>query len=157
MSAMSTASAARQLYSFISIPCVNVYLTGLNNNMTTSIENPIETKGTHGGARPGSGRKKGGKNHISIHDLLTSLETKTGGQKYEDLLVDDFISARNDGNKEMILKYHHLILNKVMNNLARIEVTDSEDAIVAKQLAFAEALSKLTGISQEIDTSTQAD
>jgi len=116
--------------------------------MTDSIEQPIEKK-SWGGARPGAGRKKGGKNAISIHDLLSSLETKTGGQKYEDLLVDDFISARNEGNKDMVLKYHHLILNKVMNSLAKIEVEDSEDAILAKQAAFAEALAKFTGVNPE--------
>jgi hypothetical protein len=33
-----------------------------------------------------------------------------------------------------------------MNSLAKIEVTDSADAVEAKKLAFAEALSKLTGI-----------
>jgi len=115
--------------------------------MNDSIETPeIEKKGQHGGARPGAGRKKGGKNHISIADLLTSLETKTGGQKYEDLLVDDFISARNDGNRDTILKYHNLILNKVMNSLTKIEVEDSADAVEAKKIAFAEALSKLAGI-----------
>jgi hypothetical protein len=38
-----------------------------------------------------------------------------------------------------------------MNTLAKIEVTDSEDAIQAKQLAFAEALSKLTGIKTQTD------
>jgi len=32
--------------------------------------------------------------------------------------------------------------------LAKIEVTDSADAIQTKQLAFAEALSKLTGVKQ---------
>jgi hypothetical protein len=36
-----------------------------------------------------------------------------------------------------------------MNNLAKIEVTDSKDAIEAKQAAFAEALAKLTGIKEE--------
>lgn len=119
--------------------------------MTTSIETPIETKGTHGGARPGAGRKKGSKNAISIHDLLSTLEIKTGGQKYEDLLVDDFITARNEGNKDMILKYHHLILNKVMNSLAKIEVEDSEDTIAAKQAAFAEALAKFTGVNTDAE------
>jgi hypothetical protein len=47
------------------------------------------------------------------------------------------------------MKYHNLILNKVMNSLAKIEVTDSQDAVEAKQLAFAEALAKLTGISPD--------
>jgi len=35
--------------------------------------------------------------------------------------------------------------------LARIEVTDSKDAVEAKQRAFAEALARLTGVSQEQD------
>jgi hypothetical protein len=118
--------------------------------MNSSTENTQEKK-SHGGAREGAGRKKGSKNAISIHDLLSSLETKTGGQKYEDLLVDDFITARNEGNKDMVLKYHHLILNKVMNSLAKIEVTDSEDAIAAKQQAFAEALSKFTGVKLDAE------
>lgn len=117
--------------------------------MEQNTENPIEKKNGHGGARPGSGRKKGGKNHISVEELLHSLESRTGGQRYEDLLVDDFLSARNENDKNLILKYHNLILNKVMNNLAKIEVTDSADAVHAKQLAFAEALSKLTGVKQE--------
>ena len=115
---------------------------------TDSIEKPKEKKNTHGGARPGSGRKKGSKNHISVEELLDSLESRTGGQRYEDILVDDFLEARNENDKTLILKYHNLILNKVMNNLAKIEVTDSDDAIQAKQLAFAEALSKLTGVKQ---------
>lgn len=125
--------------------------------MNNSIETPLEKKGQHGGARPGAGRKKGGKNHISVEELLISLETRTGGQRYEDILVDDFLSARNENDKNLILKYHNLILNKVMNNLARIEVNDSADAIQAKQLAFAEALSKLTGISQEIHSEEDTD
>ena len=117
--------------------------------MTDSIEKPQEKKSGWGGARPGCGRKKGSKNHISVADLLASLESKTGGQRYEDILIDDFITARNDGNKDMILKYHTLILNKVMNTLARVEVEDSEDAVLAKQQAFADALAKLAGINPE--------
>ena len=116
---------------------------------TDSIDQPKAKKSNHGGARPNAGRKKGSKNHISVEELLVSLEAKTGGQRYEDILVDDFLIARNENDKNLILKYHNLILNKVMNNLAKIEVTDSDDAIQAKQLAFAQALSKLTGIKQE--------
>jgi len=141
--------AGRQVYSIIAIPFYSIlYLTSINNNMNSSIETPQEKK-SHGGARAGSGRKKGSKNHVSIHDLLTSLETKTGGQRYEDLLVDDFLQARSEGNKDAVIKYHHLILNKVMNSLAKIEVTDSADAVAAKQQAFAEALSKFTGIKKD--------
>jgi hypothetical protein len=119
---------------------------------TDSIEKPKETKGTYGGARPGAGRPKGSKNHISVTDLLTSLEVRSGGQKYEDLLIDDFLTARNEGNKDAVIKYHNLILNKVMNTLAKIEVEDSADAVASKQLAFAEALAKFTGVKPNKDT-----
>jgi hypothetical protein len=35
-----------------------------------------------------------------------------------------------------------------MNSLAKIEVTDSQDSIEAKKLAFSEALANLTNISE---------
>jgi hypothetical protein len=99
------------------------------------------------GARKGAGRKKGGRNTITIENLLDVLEQN--GQPYENLLVEDFLEARNNRDTQLTLKYHNLILNKVMNSLAKIEVTDSKDAVEAKQLAFAEALAKLTGISSD--------
>jgi len=113
-----------------------------------SIEETAPIKG-RGGYRPGAGRKKGSRDQVSIASLLEQLHTQTGGRDYEELLVNDFLQARNEGDKQTVLKYHNLILNKVMNSLAKIEVTDSADAIAAKQAAFAEALAKLTGIQQE--------
>jgi len=103
----------------------------------------------HGGARKGAGRPKGSRDQVSIKNLLESLDKHTGGQDYEDLLVQDFLAARNNSDTNLTLKYHNLILNKVMNSLARIEVTDSKDAIEQKQAAFAEALAKLVGVSPE--------
>lgn len=103
-------------------------------------------KGKNGGARPGAGRKPGSKSHITIEGLLNQVVTQSNGQDYEALLVQDFLNARHSDDKQLLLKYHNLILNKVMNSLAKIEVTDSADAVEAKKLAFAEALAKLTGI-----------
>jgi hypothetical protein len=108
-------------------------------------------KGTRGGYRANAGRKKGSRDQVSIRSLLETIDTQTGGRDYEELLVEDFIRARDEGDKQTTLKYHNLILNKVMNSLAKIEVTDSADAVAAKQVAFAEALRKLTGISQTIN------
>lgn len=113
----------------------------------TSIEQ--KPKGKQGGARPGAGRKKGSRDQVSIASLLDQLHQQTGGRDYEELLVTDFLQARNEGDKQTVLKYHNLILNKVMNTLAKIEVTDSQEAVEAKKLAFAEALAKMTGIQQE--------
>jgi hypothetical protein len=117
----------------------------MENELEIAKEKP---KSKRGGARPGAGRKKGSVDQVSIKSLLENLHTQTGGRDYETLLVEDFLQARNGGDSTLTLKYHNLILNKVMNTLAKIEVTDSKDAVEAKQAAFAEALAKLTGIKQ---------
>jgi len=106
-------------------------------------------KKAKGGARPGAGRKKDGRNQLSVGGLLEMLEVKAGGKPYEELLVNDFLLARQNNDSQLIIKYHNLILNKVMTNMAKIEVTDSSDTIEAKKVAFAEALAKLTGIQKE--------
>jgi hypothetical protein len=108
---------------------------------------PAKKKGK-GGARPGSGRKKGSVNTVSINGLLEALDKKQPGAKYEDILMEDFLKARQNNDTQLVIKYHNLILNKVMTHVHKIEVTDSQEAIDAKQLAFAEALSKLTGVKK---------
>jgi hypothetical protein len=102
---------------------------------------------SHGGYRPGSGRPKGSKDAITIGGLLEQIYNQAQGRDYEELLIEDFLQARNNNDGVTTLKYHNLILSKVMNSLAKIEVNDSADAVAAKQQAFAEALSKLTGIN----------
>lgn len=109
----------------------------------------IEKKKGRGGARPGSGRKKGSTVHITIEGLLNQVYTQSRGQDYEALLIQDFLAARDSHDKQLLLKYHNLILNKVMNTLAKIEVTDSADSVEAKKVAFAEALAKLAGVEKD--------
>jgi hypothetical protein len=114
--------------------------------LNKSMEKNTDKKSNRGGTRKGAGRPKGSRDQVSIKALLDTLDRQTGGRDYEELLVEDFLLARNEGDKQTTLKYHNLILNKVMNSLAKIEVTDSKDAIEAKQAAFAEALARLTGV-----------
>ena len=102
-----------------------------------------------GGARPGAGRPKGYTEQVTIDGLLLALKEKSGGKPYEALLVDDFLQARSRGDRQLTVKYHNLILNKVMNSLAKIEVSDSQDQLEAKQTAFAEALAKMTGMKKD--------
>ena len=114
----------------------------MEKNTTTKVKKP---RGK-GGARPGAGRPKGGTNQVSVSGLLEALEKKTNGQNYETILMEDFINARNNNDQQLVIKYHNLILNKLMTHVAKIEITDSQETIDAKQTAFAEALSKLTGV-----------
>lgn len=113
------------------------------------MENEKKTKGTQGGARPGAGRKKGSKNLITIPALLDQVYKQSKGHDYEELLVKDFLEARAGSNKELLLKYHNLILTKVMNTIAKLEVSESSDSVESKKVAFAEALAKLTGIKED--------
>jgi hypothetical protein len=105
--------------------------------------------GGRGGARPNAGRPKGSTEQVTIDGLLLEVKARSNGQPYEALLVEDFLQARSRGDTQLTVKYHNLILNKVMSTIAKIEVTEPQDAIEAKQAAFAEALAKLTGIKKD--------
>jgi len=104
---------------------------------------------SRGGARKGAGRPKGSTQQITIEGLLESVKLKSNGNDYQSILVEDFLDARNRNDTHLVMKYHNLILNKVMNSLAKVEVTDSKDQIEMKQQAFAQALAKFTGIKEE--------
>lgn len=101
-----------------------------------------------GGKREGAGRPAGRKDQLTVGKLLDEVYKQTG-RDYHEVLVEDFLAARIGDDKALVTKYHQLILNKVMNTLARVEVTDSEDTIEAKKAAFAAALAELMAKNQE--------
>ncbi len=109
-------------------------------------EKSIKTKSNRGGARAGAGRPAGSKNKISTattETVLDLLYDKTG-RVYEDLLLEDFLRARST-NDSLAHKYHSLLANKLMPDLNRIELTQDEDQLIAKQQAFAAALAAIAG------------
>ena len=107
-----------------------------------------QKKSKRGGARPGAGRPKGTRNRITVQDLLEAIENNTG-TSYESLLVQDFLQARQGNDNHLVHKYHNLISNKILTTLNSVEVTESQDAVLQKQAAFAEAIAQITGISKE--------
>jgi hypothetical protein len=111
-------------------------------------DDKTELKGK-GGRRPGAGRPKGGTNSVSVKGLLEALEKRTGGETYEEILMEDFVTARLNNDQQLVIKYHNLILNKLMTHVSKIEITDSQETINMKQAAFAEALAKLAGHKQD--------
>jgi len=117
--------------------------------MTTEI-NQKKSKpkiSSRGGARKGAGRPRGSVDRVTIAGLLNSIETQSG-RTYQDMLAEDFIAAR-DSDRGLAAKYHNLILNKVMATMASVEVTSSQDEVTAKQVAFAEAIAQIAGISNK--------
>ena len=103
----------------------------------------------HGGKREGAGRKEGSKHMITVKGLMEAVEAKSGGENYTDILVQDFLDARERKDTQLMMKYHQLILQKVLVNVSKIEITENQDVVQAKQAAFAEALAKLTAIAKE--------
>ena len=101
-----------------------------------------QKKSNRGGVRPGAGRPKGSTERVSVDQILATLEHYSG-QTYAELLARDFTEAHVANDRNVILKYHNLILNKVAPSLNAIEVTETEDGVAAKALAFQEALAKL--------------
>ena len=99
--------------------------------------------GGRGGHRENAGRKANTKNRVTIESLLTKLELQTNGKPYEDLLIEDFLHARRESDKNLVLKYHNLIMNKMLYNLHKVETSEGPDALEAKQKAFTDALEQM--------------
>lgn len=107
------------------------------------MQNTLTKKSGRGGARAGAGRPCGSVDKVTINGLLQRLAERTNNQDYEAMLVEDFLQARATNDTQLTLKYHTLILNKVMPALNRVEVTNNENTIEAKQAAFSVALAQL--------------
>jgi hypothetical protein len=101
-----------------------------------------QKKSNRGGARAGAGRPRGSTERVSVDQILATLEAYSG-QTYAELLARDFGEAYQAQDRNVIIKYHNLILNKVAPSLQAVEVTDSADAVASRAQAFQEALAKL--------------
>jgi hypothetical protein len=93
-----------------------------------------EIKSSHGGARPGAGRKLGSTQKLSASTLLYEIEKQANGVPYETLLANDFIAARYSGDDTLIHKYHTMILSKVIAD--KVDITTNGQALQAPQLNF---------------------
>mgnify|MGYP003346960779 CR=1 FL=1 len=108
----------------------------------------MEKKSNRGGARAGAGRPKGSRDQVSVKHLLEVLDVKSGGHSYEEILIEDFLSARVNNDTQLMLKYHNLISNKVLSTLTTVENIESDEATAEKAEAFAEALQALVTVNK---------
>ena len=105
-------------------------------------------KKKQGGARKGSGRPKGTTNKLTAKEILETAENMLG-KPFIVSLMEGYIETINEGDKRNRVTYEKIILDKTATTLVEAELTDSKDAIEAKQAAFAEALAKLVGVSPD--------
>ena len=113
--------------------------------------NNIHIKSKRGGSRPGAGRPVGTKNKISGQQILDEIEQHLG-VPYAQQLVSNYVDTINSNDTNLRFQYDKLILGKVVADKAEIEVTESEDLVEAKRLAFAEAISQLAATTKSKET-----
>ena len=112
---------------------------------------------SRGGARAGAGRPKGAKDRVTVTGILEALDTRTNGRTYEELLVEDFINARLDGDTQLVHKYHTLLSNKFVANLNEVTVEEVGDVVEGKRTAFLEAVNSIININKSKDNEDAPD
>jgi hypothetical protein len=102
---------------------------------------------SRGGARAGAGRPKGSTDKLTARLLLETCE-QVIGKPFEVSLLEGYRDAifNNDARNRAV--YEKMLLDKVSSTLIEAEVTDTEDSVAAKALAFQEALRKLVDLNE---------
>ena len=108
----------------------------------------MERKSNYGGARAGAGRPKGSSNKITAQDLLDAAH-KVNGKPFVINLMEGYQASIDERNNKVRVMYEKMILDKVIADRQQIEITESEDAVQAKRMAFAEALAKFTTLGTQ--------
>jgi len=120
----------------------------LNKDMEKNTKTEKKPKGKNGGAREGAGRPKGTTNRLTAREILETAENMLG-KPFVVSLMQGYIDTINTGDTRNRVTYEKIILDKTATTIIEAEITDSKDAIEAKQAAFAEAMAKLVGVSPD--------
>lgn len=104
-------------------------------------------KDNRGGRREGAGRPAGSRDKID-RAAVREIIVKQSGQSYEELLIQDFLTARQN-NGSLAQKYHVLIASKLIPTLNEVDVSESEDTVSAKQEAFRAALAAMITVQKD--------
>lgn len=81
--------------------------------------NTLPNKKKRGGHRPNSGRKLGHRQKLSAMTLLAEIAKRD--KPFAVGLAEDYHNARTSGDKNLIVKYQQMILNKVVGD--KLDVT----------------------------------
>jgi hypothetical protein len=106
------------------------------------MEQEVKVKKKIGGARPGSGRKKGGTNKISAQELIATAD-RILGKPFIDSLIEGYQDSILNGDRKVRVMYEKLIVDKVISDKQEVEVTNINDEVDSKAQVFADALQDL--------------
>ena len=119
----------------------------------------IKEKSNRGGFREGAGRPAGSKNKLSkasAQTVVDILYDKTG-MIYEELLVEDFLASRFNGDAQLSHKYHTLLASKLMPTLNDVTVEQVGDDVDQKHKAFLDAIAALREPKNELNINKAKD
>jgi hypothetical protein len=102
---------------------------------------------SRGGARPGAGRPKGSTDKLTSKLLLETCH-QVIGKPFEVSLLEGYRDTIINGDARNRATYEKMLLDKVSSSLIEAEITDSEDSVAIKALAFQEALAKLASLNE---------
>ena len=102
---------------------------------------------SHGGARAGAGRPRGTTDKLTARLLLETCQ-QVIGKPFEVSLLEGYRDAIVADDRRNRAVYEKMLLGKVSSTLIEAEVTETEDGVAAKALAFQEALAKLVSLDQ---------
>lgn len=110
-----------------------------------------ESKSTHGGARPGSGRPKGSTDRITARQILETAQQVIGKPLLVSIL-EGYHDTLIEGDRRNRTVYEKMLLDKVSTTLLDVDVTESEDQVALKREAFAAAIAAAVNRPQEPDS-----
>jgi hypothetical protein len=102
---------------------------------------------TRGGARPNAGRKPGSTTKITVESLMAEIELHAG-KTYAEVLAHNYVGAISRSDWNGVRDYDKAFMNKLIAERLEVDVTSTEDAIAARQTAFAAALARLNEVAQ---------
>ena len=108
----------------------------------------MQKSNNHGGARPGAGRKKGSGVKIKVEDLMLEVEL-AANMPYPKRVAINYVSAIQREDWSRVENYDRAFLNKIVADKSEVEVVDAEDAVTAKQAAFAQAIRLIQDVTKE--------
>jgi hypothetical protein len=103
---------------------------------------------SRGGARPNSGRPKGSTSKVTVESLMSNIELSTG-RSYAELLAMNYAGAIQRSDWNGVRDYDKAFMNKLVADKTEVTTVESEDAVQAKQQAFAEAIAQIAGIGNK--------
>ena len=123
-----------------------LFLSCISNCMVEK-DSSLTSEKRHGGARPGAGRPKGSTDKLTARLLLETCQ-QVIGKPFEVSLLEGYRDTILNGDARNRATYEKMLLDKVSSTLIEAEVTDSEDGVAAKALAFQESLAKLASLNE---------